>query len=87
MTSDHEVYYYYAHLYRYDEMISEGDRVKAGQILGYAGDSGYGPEGTTGQFAVHLHFGIYQKNAEGEDVALNPYPLLKNLTNKILKYF
>ena len=87
VSSDHEVYYYYAHLYRYDEMISEGDRVKAGQILGYAGDSGYGPEGTTGQFAVHLHFGIYQKNAEGEDVALNPYPLLKNLTNKILKYF
>ena len=37
--------------------------------------------------SMFLHFGIYQKNAEGEDVALNPYPLLKNLTNKILKYF
>lgn len=87
ISSDHGVYYYYAHLYRYDAMIREGSRVSAGQILGYAGDSGYGPEGTTGQFAVHLHFGIYLKDTEGNEIAIDPYPLLKNLRNKMLKYF
>lgn len=38
---------------------NEGDQVRAGDLLGYMGDSGYGPEGTTGQFPVHLHVGIY----------------------------
>ena len=87
ITSEHGVYYYYAHLYRYDTILSEGSKVKAGQILGYAGDSGYGTEGTIGQFAVHLHFGIYQTDANGEEIALNPYPLLKKLSNKMQKYF
>ena len=87
ILSDNGVYYYYAHLYRYDTMIKEGSRVSAGQVLGYAGDSGYGTEGTTGQFAVHLHFGIYLNDKEGNETALDPYPLLKNLTNKMLRFF
>lgn len=87
VLSEQGVYYYYAHLYRYDTMIAEGSRVSAGQILGYAGDSGYGAEGTTGQFDVHLHFGIYLNDEEGNEVALDPYPLLKNLRNKMLRFF
>ena len=87
ITSDSGVYYYYAHLYRYDDILKEGTRVSAGQILGFAGDSGYGEEGTTGQFDVHLHFGIYLKDAAGNEVPVDPYPLLKNLRNKMLKYF
>ena len=67
VLSEQGVYYYYAHLYRYDTMIAEGSRVSAGQILGYAGDSGYGAEGTTGQFDVHLHFGIYLNDEEGNE--------------------
>ena len=51
-------YFYYAHLDSYAELI-EGDEVRAGDILGFMGDSGYGPEGTVGQFAGHLHLGIY----------------------------
>lgn len=39
--------------------IKEGDQVQAGEMLGFMGDSGYGEEGTTGQFPVHLHLGIY----------------------------
>ena len=57
----------------------------AGELLGYMGDSGYGEEGTTGKFDVHLHVGIYfYKN--GEEISLNPYFLLKALENKKLIY-
>lgn len=87
IRSSEGVYYYYAHLYRYDTLLTEGSTVHAGQILGYAGDSGYGQEGTTGQFDVHLHFGIYLTDENGTEIAINPYPLLKKLRNKILKYF
>lgn len=34
--------------------------MKAGDLLGYMGDTGYSTvEGTTGNFPVHLHLGIY----------------------------
>ena len=73
-------YFYYAHLERYAEGIEEGSKVKAGQIIGYMGDSGYGPEGTVGEFAVHLHFGIYL-TLEGKEFSVNPYPILRRLEN------
>lgn len=57
ITSPSGVYYYYAHLESYAE-IKEGDQVQAGEMLGFMGDSGYGEEGTTGQFPVHLHLGF-----------------------------
>ena len=84
ITSKSGTYYYYAHLESYSN-IKEGDSVMAGELLGYMGDSGYGEEGTTGKFDVHLHVGIYfYKN--GEEISLNPYFLLKALENKKLKY-
>ncbi len=77
------IYYYYAHLESYAEDLTEGVAVRAGQFLGFAGDSGYGTEGTTGQFAVHLHVGIYVPGGNGDE-AVNPYPYLKKLEcNKI----
>ncbi len=69
-------YFYYAHLAGYADGIEEGTRVQAGQVLGQMGDSGYGEEGTVGQFAVHLHFGIYMKMGEKE-ISVNPYEILK----------
>lgn len=72
------VYYYYAHLESYAQDLTEGMSVKAGQFLGFAGDSGYGEEGTTGQFDVHLHVGIYILTEDG-DKAVNPYPYMKTL--------
>lgn len=57
ITSPSGVYYYYAHLESYAE-IKEGDQVQAGEMLGFRGDSGYGEEGTTGQFPVHLLLGL-----------------------------
>lgn len=73
------IYYYYAHLSSYEEGLEKGHRVKKGQVIGYAGDTGYGEEGTTGQFDPHLHFGMYERDSwrgSGER-AVNPYPFLK----------
>ncbi len=59
--------------------------MKAGELLGYMGDSGYGPEGTTGKFDVHLHMGIYVY-LDGEEISLNPYYVLRWLEDHRLKY-
>lgn len=84
ITTGNGTYYYYAHLDSYAN-IKEGSPVKAGELLGYMGDSGYGPEGTTGQFDVHLHMGIYFYD-NGEEISVNPYYLLKSLEKNKLKY-
>lgn len=68
------IYYYYAHMCEYAD-VEVGDTVKRGTVIGYVGDTGYGPEGTTGQFPNHLHFGMYQGRDDTE-VAFNPYPYL-----------
>lgn len=79
-------YYYYAHLASYAKEWSPGDPVEAGELLGYMGDTGYGPEGTTGQFPVHLHLGIYVPLGADQEMAVNPYWMLKYLENKKLTY-
>ena len=77
------IYYYYDHLDSYAKGLSEGSQVQAGQLLGFMGDSGYGEEGTKGQFPVHLHFGIYTGKAEkGRD----PYWILERLKNKQIAF-
>lgn len=79
-------YYYYAHLYKYANDYQVGDVIQAGELIGYMGDSGYGSEGTVGQFAVHLHVGIYINNEEGEEISINPYPVMKYFREKTLQY-
>ncbi len=79
-------YYYYAHLASYAGEWEPGDPVEAGDILGYMGDTGYGPEGTTGQFPVHLHLGIYVPLGADKEMAVNPYWMLKYLENSKLTY-
>ncbi len=80
-------YFYYAHLYDYAREFQEGEEVKAGELLGFMGDSGYGEkEGTVGQFAVHLHVGIYVNGEQGEEVSVNPYWVLRWLERKRLRY-
>lgn len=78
IRSETGAYFYYAHLYSYAQELDVGDSVIAGQLLGFMGDSGYGNEGTTGQFPVHLHLGIYIKQ-KSEDISINPYQVLKIL--------
>ncbi len=77
-------YYYYAHLDSYAKGITEGKKVKAGEVIGYMGNTGYGPEGTTGKFDVHLHFGMYF-NKEGEEISINPYYILLYLSERNVK--
>lgn len=79
-------YYYYAHLASYAKEWKPGDEVLAGDLLGYMGDSGYGPEGTTGQFPVHLHVGIYVPLGADQEMAVNPYWMLKYLEQKKLTW-
>lgn len=58
--------HYYAHLDRFAGLVP-GQRIKAGCVIGYVGNSG-NARGTP----PHLHYGIY--SASGP---YNPYPLLK----------
>ena len=66
------IYYYYAHLDSYKKTFKKGEKIKKGDMIGYVGNTGYGPEGTSDKFVDHLHFGMYEKN-----IAINPYPFLK----------
>lgn len=70
VTDAYGIYYYYAHLSAYAQ-LEIGDTVTPGQVLGYVGSTGYGPEGTDNVMIPHLHIGMYES-----DVAINPYPFL-----------
>lgn len=65
---------YYAHLRDYAEGISEGRRLRAGETIGYVGDSGNAGAGN-----YHLHFAV-ARMAPGErwwqGTPIDPYPLL-----------
>ncbi|WP_394238753.1 LysM peptidoglycan-binding domain-containing protein [Niallia oryzisoli] len=65
--------FYYAHLMGYPPGLKNGQYVSKGQVIGYAGDTGYGDEGTNGRFPPHLHFGMYDPKGK----PINPYPYLK----------
>ncbi len=77
-------YFYYAHLDSYAD-LEEGDSVKAGDLLGFMGDTGYSKvEGTTGNFPVHLHVGIYLV-LDGEEISYNPYYALRFLEDRKIR--
>jgi murein DD-endopeptidase MepM/ murein hydrolase activator NlpD len=73
-SSDGRWTYYYAHLAGYAANIAERQRLRAGQTIGYVGDTGNAGAGNT-----HLHFGIAAM-APGErwwqGTPVDPYPLL-----------
>lgn len=87
IRTDGGSYIYYAHLYGYAEGLSQGMEIKAGELLGYMGDTGYSTiEGTTGNFDVHLHVGIYLKTDHYDEISVNPYWILRYLEKFRLKY-
>ena len=64
-----------------------GETVLAGTHLGYMGDTGYSDiPGTTGNFPVHLHFGIYINDENGQELSVNPYPMVLYLWEQQGKY-
>ena len=80
-------YFYYAHLDSYDHEFAVGEEIRAGELLGFMGDSGYSKvPGTVGNFAVHLHFGIYLRTDHYEEMAVDPYWILRFLEDKKVKY-
>lgn len=72
----YSIYHYYAHLNSFADGIEEGSIVEPGDVIGSVGASGYGPEGTSGKFPPHLHYGMYKDNGKNE-WAYDPYPYLK----------
>lgn len=66
--------YYYAHLEGYARGLSEKDRVRRGQVIGYVGTSGNAPKDTP-----HLHFAIFKLTEERrwwEGTPVDPLPVL-----------
>ena len=61
-------HYYYAHMSKVEKGIKVGAKVKAGQIVGYVGNTGNAR--TT---PPHLHFQIHPNGGE----PVNPYPFLR----------
>lgn len=60
--------------------VEPGDEVRAGEMLGEIGDTGYGPQVTRGEFEPNLHVGWYDasgERAQHNTGAMNPYPLLQ----------
>ena len=74
-SNDRLTIHYYAHLAKYAEGLTEGQRIRRGQRLGSVGSSGNATEE-----APHLHFAIMRTTADAEwwepANAVNPYPLL-----------
>ena len=67
--------FYYAHLERYAEGLSEGQRVGEGQVIGYVGTSGNAPAN-----APHLHFAVFELGANRkwwQGTAIDPYPFFR----------
>lgn len=80
VRSDSGAYFYYAHLAEYAKEFQPGERVKAGTLLGFMGDTGYSDTpGTTGMFDVHLHLGIYLNDEDGREFSVNSYPVVEYL--------
>jgi murein DD-endopeptidase MepM/ murein hydrolase activator NlpD len=67
--------YYYAHLDRYAPGLTEGMRVRRGDLLGYVGSTG-----NASPDAPHLHFAILELGPEKQwwrdTRPINPYPSL-----------
>lgn len=75
LSTDNRFVYYYAHLDRYAEGLTEGYFAKQGETIAYVGDSGNAGAGN-----YHLHFSVAlisdpKHYWSGQNI--NPYPLLK----------
>jgi peptidoglycan LD-endopeptidase LytH len=72
LGADNRTVYYYAHLARYADGLTEGLLAQQGEVIGYVGDTGNVVPG-----GCHLHFAIWivtdpKRYWDGENI--NPYP-------------
>ncbi|PWF49352.1 M23 family metallopeptidase [Massilia glaciei] len=66
--------YYYAHLDRYADGVTEGMALKRGDVIGYVGVTG-----NSAPDAPHLHFAVVELTSEKQwwkGTPINPFPLL-----------
>jgi len=75
LDPDNRTVYYYAHLDRYADGLTEDHSARRGEVIGYVGDTG-----NSGAGNYHLHFSVSivsdpKRHWDGENI--NPYPLLK----------
>ncbi|PYI52881.1 LysM peptidoglycan-binding domain-containing protein [Paenibacillus flagellatus] len=75
VKTDDSTAFYYAHMSGYAGGMKMGASIKKGQLIGYVGNTGYGPEGTEGQFLPHLHFSIYKTDVSPWKT-IDPFPYL-----------
>jgi murein DD-endopeptidase MepM/ murein hydrolase activator NlpD len=76
LSTDRKLIFYYAHLQRYADGLTEGKYVRQGELIGYVGDTGNAGPGN-----YHLHFSIAvvsDPKRYWEGTNINPYPLLRN---------
>jgi murein DD-endopeptidase MepM/ murein hydrolase activator NlpD len=74
LSRDEKTVYYYAHLERYADGLTEGNSVRQGDVIAYVGDTGNAGSGN-----YHLHFSISSvadPKRYWEGSSINPYPLL-----------
>jgi peptidoglycan LD-endopeptidase LytH len=75
LGADNRTVYYYAHLARYADGLTEGRLAQQGEVIGYVGDTGNVAPG-----GCHLHFAMWivtdpKRYWDGENI--NPYPLFR----------
>lgn len=74
LSADKKLIFYYAHLARYADGLTEGKQVRQGEVIAYVGDTGNAGAGN-----YHLHFSIAavtDPKRYWEGTNINPYPLL-----------
>jgi murein DD-endopeptidase MepM/ murein hydrolase activator NlpD len=74
LSADQKMIFYYAHLARYADGLTEGKQVRQGEVIAYVGDTGNAGAGN-----YHLHFSIAivaDPKRYWEGTNINPYPLL-----------
>lgn len=74
LDADKKLIFYYAHLARYADGLTEGKQVRQGEVIAYVGDTGNAGAGN-----YHLHFSIAavsDPKRYWEGTNINPYPLL-----------
>lgn len=89
-SDDRKRYYYYAHLRKdapYAEGLAVGQRVQAGEVIGFMGRTGYSAQENVNNIeTVHLHFGLQlifdesQKECDSE-IWIDVYPLIELLAS------
>lgn len=76
LSADQKLVFYYAHLSRYADGLTEGSLVRQGEVIAYVGDTGNAGAGN-----YHLHFSIAavsDPKRYWEGANINPFPLLQN---------